>query len=467
MIAHIAPLRRMPRRFDYFDYAVPEGMVVSRGDLVLIPFRSATLRGVVLSLSDEVPVKPIKPITSVVHPSFVSDGRLKILERLAHDLIQSTASLLHIALQKKPKREPKRAAVSSARIKQTEVPYLRTAIDLVKSQQRSFIEIFDLVQGAALAEGIRKSVPGITWVIVPHHHDALTVPEAMTRVDVLSSSEKPDTIVILRSGCAEHASYDRNPRYDVRDFAELAAEIYGTRVVYADVMPRVRELSLATIKSTERVPADVVDLRAESKSGNMVKLLSPKVLEAIDGALQSGKSVLLSYNRREQEVDRTLREQFANTPILHIEKGFEAERSDKPTILLATRYFTESIYEPLDPPNLGLIADLQADIGLHGGEYDAIEQSIIRLYELRGIATRLQVPFIVQTYDGALVQQIMQSPHVLLQSEREARKALNYPPFGVLLKVGDEEKRMTQEAFEQQKPSLKVLDDAIIIQVCH
>ncbi len=459
----------MPRRFDFFDYAVPDDMVVSRGNLVEIPFRSSILRGVVLAVSDSVPSKKIKPIISLLESNVISSDRLTIFERLASDLIQSTASLLHIALQKKPKRKVILPAISSARIKHAEVPYLRSVIALIKTQPKTFIEILDLVQGAALAEGIRKSIQGITWVVVPHHHDALTVPQAMTRMDVLASAEKPDTIVILRSGCPEHASYDRNPRYDVRDFAELASEIYGTRVVYADVTPRVREVPLwyRLQEPVPRAPVDVVDLRAESKRGDMVKLLSEKTLEAANKALQSGKSVLLSYNRREQEVDRTLREYFPGNPILHIEKGFEATLPTEPAILLTTRYFTESIYQPLDPPNLGLIVDLQADIGLHGGEYDAIEQAIIRLYELRGIAARLQTPFIVQTYDGALIQRIMQDPRALLASELEARKALNYPPFGVLLTVGSEEKRISRTEFEQQKSSLKMLDDDIIIKVCH
>jgi len=70
-IAHIAPLRRMPRSIDFLTYRVPDTRAVEVGDLVSIPLRSAHLRGVVLSVDELEEKRNLKDITAVLKKGFI------------------------------------------------------------------------------------------------------------------------------------------------------------------------------------------------------------------------------------------------------------------------------------------------------------------------------------------------------------------------------------------------------------
>ena len=104
MFAEVYPLARLPRRFKAFDYAVPEGMVVSCGSFVMIPLRGKSVVGIVKAVKQEAPsgIKT-KPIMSVL-PASVTQRELAVYEGLASDLVQSVSSVLDAVIPTPPKR---------------------------------------------------------------------------------------------------------------------------------------------------------------------------------------------------------------------------------------------------------------------------------------------------------------------------------------------------------------------------
>jgi primosomal protein N' (replication factor Y) len=67
-----------------FTYSVPEGLSVTPGDLVWVPFGAQLLQGVVFSLHDNAPEQEARPIVSVVNDGpFISGPRLRVAEWVA------------------------------------------------------------------------------------------------------------------------------------------------------------------------------------------------------------------------------------------------------------------------------------------------------------------------------------------------------------------------------------------------
>lgn len=101
MIAEIYPLRRVPRKFDHFDYVVPDGIKISRGQFVEIPFRNDKCAGVVKSVKEK-PLRgmKLKSVISVFESVVLREQELDFLESVARAIAQPVSSLLYVVLPK-------------------------------------------------------------------------------------------------------------------------------------------------------------------------------------------------------------------------------------------------------------------------------------------------------------------------------------------------------------------------------
>jgi len=368
-----------------------------------------------------------------------------------------------------------------------------------------FIEVLDFIQAVAVVHALKKHFTKKLWIVVPHHHDRSFISEAMTRSQVLSAQETPEAVIVLRSGSEEHASYDRNPRYDIRSYLKKFCKSFDIPLVFIDVSPRIEDLVFfkekLLVESSDRTVPHFIDLKYAWHQG-LNSLLSDELLKAMSESLQSGKSVLFSYNRKKEsswktclecgnqaeqkeacercggvrfrrgavttlQIEKHLRTLFPAISIFRIEKGWDQVLPNTPCIILATRYFQDSVFLPKWSNRFGLIAELQADMGLQAGTYDAVEKILIRLYELWGMATRSRADFYVQTWDIDLMRKLFFSRDQVLEEELKMRRALHYPPFGVLVRKDGEEQCYSLLEFEQKKIEWKNLKDDIIIRVWH
>lgn len=98
-IAAIYPLKRLPRRFGFFDYKIPEGMSLQRGNLVVIPFRRELIFGIVAEIKNK-PERGIvlKSVTKFCKDFTLKEKELSFFEYLAIDLVQSVASVLYVSI---------------------------------------------------------------------------------------------------------------------------------------------------------------------------------------------------------------------------------------------------------------------------------------------------------------------------------------------------------------------------------
>ncbi len=139
-----------------------------------------------------------------------------------------------------------------------------------------------------------------------------------------------------------------------------------------------------------------------------------------------------------QQVEKQLRKLFPNVDIVRIEKEKDEPEHlaiSRATIILATRHYLDAVYDPFHPPDFGLVADLMGDLGLSDPSYDATEQSLIRLLELRGVAFRTKCSFIVQAFDAPMIKKMLSDPASFIEEERAVREQAHFPPYGTIYRL--------------------------------
>src|SRR3989338_3773583 len=134
---------RLPRRFHVFDYAVPDGIAVTVGDVLQIPFRHRTVLGVVKSIASSTSEKRVLDITSGSIGFTIPEVDLVRIETIASELGQSVSSILNVAyegLSPYPIVETARRAVStskstSPRIDQETIANVHAIVDRLKTDR--------------------------------------------------------------------------------------------------------------------------------------------------------------------------------------------------------------------------------------------------------------------------------------------------------------------------------------------
>ncbi len=515
MIAEVYLIKRLPRQMAFFDYRIPDEMEVQRGALVNVPFRNQTVRGIVAGIKKESEHANIKAVGELIDPEFLSNAELAVYESVAEKIVQSVPAILDTAFLPPRKRastiEHTKPTSITNKVREQEVEHIRSTIELLNNGGDHFIQSTDIVQSTAVIETwLRKNESNKQCLILLSHvHDADMIAAALSGIDptmtVLDSrSTKPQradiakawrkgeiktliatrigsvlpakdlgSIFVVRSGSDEHAQYDRNPRYDARDFAWHWHQATGATLAFFDVVPRVSDVVLLNSKPATQSPqllADttVLDLKEERQKTD-TPILSDPLIKAMDMALQNKQKVILSFNLKEsQELGLMLAKRFPHAKISRIHKDIDKPESVDYDIMLATQYYFENIFDPFRDRNIGLVAELNVDLGLREPFYTATENTLIRLLELRGIAFRQRCKFIVQTWSSNLVKQMLDNPWTILKAEDDVRKQFAYPPHGRIWRVfsrGAEKIEFVKEKIESAIPKIKMTQSDQILDI--
>ncbi len=533
MQAEVAILKRLPRRLDTLTYLIPQGLSLRRGDLVLVPFRTLKLHGIVTRVSSGSREK-LKCIFSLVISQFVSDAYLQCMESLAFQLVQSLSTILYSSVLLPSNKPNVSTDGSTGAIVRRQISVRKREIDFVKEiaqaalyKKMLTVQITDLAQAAAIIQASSSS-KGQRLILVPHHHDGNTLSHALgipffdatlkptpkaqlatrwrtgaereliaTRLGSLLPAKDLVRAVIVRSGSPEHVQYDRNPRYDSREVLALRCG----HVVSLEVLPRLNDLSKSEktfwLPDELMTPVELIDLKQER--GKELFLLTSSLLEAIGKALQNGKNVILSYNRkgvsRSQEcrdcgwistadqkeiaicpackstrlshkgignqlVQKTLQKIFTGIPVVRSEAGLVLKQPQQPHIIVATQYYVQSVLDPFALESVGLIAELRADLGLLDTRYNALERLARTLWQLRGLAWRAKAPFLVQSFDAPLTRHMLDDCQGFLRDELETRKRFHYPPSANIYRVAGRLERPSRD----ELIALKQQPDSVIIE---
>lgn len=473
MIAEVYPLKRLPRRMGVFDYHIPEGLDLHRGDLVSIPMRNQTVYGIVARVKESTasPYK-LKSVLSYDTRLQFSDAELSVFEDTAKDLAQSVSSLLYAALPQLPKREPRKLsneprAVQLSLPKQ-EIDLFKETVSSMRNLDEAFIRCPDLRRMAAIIAADYQRNPGVTSVICPTVRDAALLSAFLqhlpvftatgaesplmrfrawtafreskrgiligTRLSALLTHQSIKTIFLVRSSHEQHKQADKNPRYDTRLLSATIAKRFKARRFLLDVSPRVEDLALQQVGYPYLPEMQIVDIPKESRTAPH-PLVGGTTLERIDTALMAGKKILCVFNKKgerneygNKEMASILQALLPGRSVDLVEKGFSFELSTNADILLVTNHFLEAVYHPAHPPSIGLVVDLDADFPLFEESFRAKERALYAAESWRGIAYATQSPFLLQTRSAELFDAYQQNPLQVLRSELQERIDFGQPP---------------------------------------
>lgn len=284
MIAHVIPLTRLPARFSFFDYLIPEGLEVALGDLVLISFRGLILQGIVCDIVHESAQKKLAALKAVVRSNVLSKKDIERFFAISAAIAQSPSTLMQATLPKhlgkspslqSPRTHAKSPQSPSVRISSDELPALQELIAFIKTHPHAALQ-GDFETGIALAHVLSSHLSPCTQllILVPRDrdanilraalkHDALAVVTGTTsegdraaifcawqkgKIQVLIGTKhialwnahKLAHVLILHAGNDEYANHRRNPKYDPREAARLLAKQYGANYVSVDTLPALR-----------------------------------------------------------------------------------------------------------------------------------------------------------------------------------------------------------------------------------
>ena len=341
MYAKIFPILRLPRRFNVFDYGIPDGTSVSIGDVVQIPFRHRTVLGVVKSTTNSSLEKRVLDITSSSIGFDISVSGLERLETIASELGQSTSSILNVAYEglnpypsskeftSRKNNEIIRHSKASPKIDHETIASVHAILDRLKTD-RTITAAIDDETFLVLAHALCKTLSNQILILVPRERDARFVknilvsfnPEILTgkvstrernhiirswrsdgtrilvgtRQAALIAPHSLGAVLVYQSGCSDHLSEMRNPHINTVLAAEALAVSSNALFISCDVLPS-PSTTLPLLALNDGADATLVDVVHKGEN-SPYPLISQTLLEKIEVALENKRKVLLSFNRK-------------------------------------------------------------------------------------------------------------------------------------------------------------------------
>lgn len=333
MIAEVYPFLKLPRRFSFFDYVLPDNIFVHAGDVVCVPFRGRSILAVVKKVKKESQEKKLLMVEATVRTSWCNEGDLTRFEAIAESLVQSPASVLNLITPEldtdgTPTTLP--YALPSVPVTKDDSERVQEFLKVIEGKNRSTL-FGDKELGAILAHVLRKKVTGQMLVLVSRERDTEELSRKIafgknavfmhgktkprereriarawregkietligTRTSSLLPAHNLSTILVLDAGSDDHLQDRRNPRFDAREAVRLLETQWKAKTVFFDHLPRFEEITSES-KLPEDLASTLISLKNPlERTGD--PLLSETLMEEIKTALQSGKNVLLFLNRK-------------------------------------------------------------------------------------------------------------------------------------------------------------------------
>ncbi|MFA6522153.1 MAG: hypothetical protein WCT24_00995 [Patescibacteria group bacterium] len=331
MVAEVVIVKRLPRRFSFFDYKIPAGMTVNVGDLVQIDFRHQAMFGVVRAKKNASHHKLI-PLHSVVIPGWMTDRDIARFEQIARVIAQSPSAMLDALMTGFRNRLPKELPNVCKAPEAFTVPKALVA-ELTKiavASDDAFVET-SLEGELVLARLLRKHVNGQMLLLVPRERIAeqlATMFSPSARVAILTgatpaplreaiirgwrfgtiqtligmrqasllSPHNLKLVHVLDVASREYGMLDRNPRFDVRLAAQLLAHTERARFISSGSFP-VLSQAMGTWHLLDTPSPTIVSMKHQEEK-TKIPFLSETLKNAIEESLRDKKNVLLSFNRK-------------------------------------------------------------------------------------------------------------------------------------------------------------------------
>ncbi|MBU0645946.1 hypothetical protein KJ611_00490, partial [Patescibacteria group bacterium] len=340
MVVEVYPIKRLPRRFEVFDYLIPEGLEIKRGNFVLVPWRNRQIWGVAARIK-EIPMRDIKlkTVAEVMDGICLSDQEVRFYEQTAGDLVQSVGSILHAAWPKVPKRGKEFARRERTgyqlTLPKSEIANVRQVFEQMNHLNQGFVLASDLRRTAVLIAGMIHEEPKqANLIICPNGRDAELLAAGLhhlkpilvsgqetpiarwqawqawrrqgglfigTRLSALLLHPEIKNVFVIRSGQQNHKQEDRNPRYDTRRLARLIQDGWPAKLWQMDAVPRVDDLAIFADQEFLGKPNSTSVFMIEKQKEKTTAphpALGSTTIKMIEEAVLNNQKVVCVYNRK-------------------------------------------------------------------------------------------------------------------------------------------------------------------------
>ncbi|MDP2629790.1 MAG: hypothetical protein Q8P56_00060 [Candidatus Uhrbacteria bacterium] len=351
-VAHVIPVLRLPRHIDVLDYLIPDELSdsVQEGMLVVVPFRSSIVAGLVVDIvqSDTAKLKSIIRALPITYTCTQEQRAFFHWFASTYYISQATAlktflpSFPRSFLAGKPTRN--RAEQSIAIHEYTNlniensptIPFptghLQSPIILTPDTLHNKWSLYISFIKESLAKNHRA------LIIFPTIHDCeLFLPLAQrhaathqtllfhsglsegilfrqwlelfsskpfciigTRTALCAPLQSLDTLIVDQAERDDHIQHDMNPRFDTRRVAVHMGARASARVLLCSTAPRIEDMSAPyqNIPSKERQPEiTCVNLHDEFRRGSSDIFITEPLVQAMKSCLVQGRGVFLFCNR--------------------------------------------------------------------------------------------------------------------------------------------------------------------------
>jgi primosomal protein N' (replication factor Y) len=345
MFAEVIPIIKLPRKFSYFDYAVPPELEnkIKIGHIVAVSFHGQDIYGAVKTIKKEAAaeakkIQPIKNLTEIILPA----NYLSLLEEVANDCVASPAILLKSALPKittKPQKELNFSKKEKLSLQKNDADYVAAILEKYKKCNGNKFFVYEKSLAGTLALFIKlaeKATQGGRQAIflAPSLADMETCANILaqyfdkqliiwqgtaakmqftdwqkilsgdpvvvlgTRPAALLPVKNDSLIFVYNSASDDHKQWDMNPRYDARIVAEKMAT-RGAKIFFSDILPGSEIYQ--KIADNDFAALGEMPVSHSGVFGSIKKeqIISFPAEEAAREALAAGKSSIFFLNRAE------------------------------------------------------------------------------------------------------------------------------------------------------------------------
>lgn len=332
LYAVIAPLIRLPRGRDSFDYFVPEDFerAIAPGVIVDIPFRKRTIKGVVLATHNKKPPFSVRPIKKILTSNvFLPPTSLLLAQSISRDTatplsivlksflptmkVRELADLLLPAIKSPGVSATKPVLLHWHTIEQRNDAYRRHAESVIKTDT-SVLVITPREVDIAQLEKIFIGLPVVTlcsdkriqhvWEAWKHARSGKPIILIGTRSAIFAPFANLGLIIVDQEHDENLKQEEPNPRYHARTAALELAKISHAALILASPVPSLESFHAAKtgvldyqeVGEYAAPEISLVNLDDEHKKDRF-SYISPDTLASIGTTLADGKSTFLLVDR--------------------------------------------------------------------------------------------------------------------------------------------------------------------------
>jgi primosomal protein N' len=472
MFAKVAPIRRLPRSVQPYDYRIPEGLTVEVGSFVEITLRGKPERGVVTELMKLSNIKRLADVVRVYDVEPLSENDLAFYCALARRTYQSLSSILHAAIPSFLKRattsvdlglSPVSLSMSpdavellkkivinelSTQHRIVSVPSDKFAISVVvsmllKGKDPILVICPDINMMRELATAAASVTDKVAifggsmnktqamegWNAIRSGSKRITI---ASRVGALIPPSANTGLVILACGEDDHSQSDQNPHYDVRWCVQARQATHKSTTLMLGTMPRIEDGEL-TIDGWTSSKAQIVNMD-DSRHSSESYHVSDEAIEFIKCADTDSRPFFVYFNRKPGEYDKrtTNRDIASELKRIFPEEAIsivEAEDEIPPSgivVITNTILYKMSYVAPV----LSGMIILNAEQPFVYRGFRSLEKAVRVIRRLVSWSESGHAKVIIQTKNPSVVREALGDTSKIRDKELAMRERLNYPPFG-------------------------------------